>query len=50
MAFINLFKRTKKYLSALWGKIAAEILAKNWVAAKSDLIELRELVESGVSF
>ena len=37
-----------KNLSALWGKLACEILLQNWDAAVEDLSTLRQLIENRV--
>jgi len=36
----------EKVFSALWGKLAAEILMQNWEVAMEDLTKLREAIES----
>ncbi|KXS10016.1 eukaryotic translation initiation factor 3 subunit E [Gonapodya prolifera JEL478] len=36
-------------LSALWGKLAAEILTQNWETALEDLVRLREMVDGRTS-
>jgi translation initiation factor 3 subunit E len=36
----------EKAFSALWGKLAAEILMQNWEVAMEDLTKLREAIES----
>ena len=38
----------KNYLSALWGKLASEILTQNWDNALDDLNRLKEVIDSGV--
>ena len=40
--------RSSEVLSATWGKLAADILAKNWDAAKAGVTSLKELIDSGV--
>ena len=37
-------------LSALWGKLAAEILMQNWDIALEELNRLKEIIDSKVSF
>ncbi|CAH2014368.1 unnamed protein product [Acanthoscelides obtectus] len=39
----------KHYLSALWGKLASEILYQNWDSALEDLNKLREYIDSSPS-
>jgi len=39
-------EKTEKYFSALWGKLAGNILSKNWKEARFDLEELRDLIDS----
>jgi len=39
-------ERNANYLSALWGKLAADILSSQWEAASLDLEDLRESIES----
>ena len=38
----------KKYMSALWGKLASEILMQNWEHAMDDLMRLKEVIDSNV--
>jgi len=38
---------SSEVLSATWGKLAADILAKNWDAAKAGVTSLKELIDSG---
>ncbi|EXB39089.1 Eukaryotic translation initiation factor 3 subunit E [Morus notabilis] len=37
---------SEKSLSALWGKLAAEILMQNWDTAQEELTRLREIIDS----
>ena len=36
----------KNYLSALWGKLASEILMQDWETALDDLNRIKEVIES----
>ena len=49
---INVLKQLpptdKKYLSALWGKLASEILMQNWEHAMDDLNRVKEFIDSNV--
>lgn len=38
----------RNYMSALWGKLASEILMQNWDNAIDDLHRLREILDSNV--
>lgn len=40
----------ERSLSALWGKLAAEILMQNWDIALDELNRLKEIIDSKVSF
>ena len=33
-------------MSALWGKLASEVLMENWDAAMEDLMKLKEIIDS----
>jgi len=37
----------KNYFSALWGKLASEILMQNWDSAMDEINRLKEVIESG---
>lgn len=40
---------SERSLSALWGKLAAEILMQNWDVALEELNRLKEIIDSKVS-
>eukprot|EP00951_Prasinocladus_malaysianus_P047880 scaffold652330_cov30-Prasinocladus_malaysianus.AAC.1 len=40
----------QRNISALWGKLAAEILLQNWDQATEDLTRLRDLIESASTY
>jgi translation initiation factor 3 subunit E len=39
---------SERSLSALWGKLAAEILMQNWDVAQEELNRLKEIIDSKV--
>jgi translation initiation factor 3 subunit E len=41
---------SERSLSALWGKLAAEILMQNWDIALEELNRLKEIIDSKVYF
>jgi len=41
---------SERSLSALWGKLAAEVLMQNWEIALDELNRLREIIDSKVPF
>lgn len=42
----TLATNSERVLSALWGKLAAEILMQNWDAALDDLTKLKDIIDS----
>ncbi|KAK9810213.1 hypothetical protein WJX72_006728 [[Myrmecia] bisecta] len=42
----NMGTNSERLLSALWGKLAAEILMQNWDAALDDLMKLKDVIET----
>ena len=41
----TLATNSERVLSALWGKLAAEILMQNWEAALDDLNKMRDIID-----
>lgn len=46
----ELCTNSERSLSALWGKLAAEILMQNWDIALEELNRLKEIIDSKVFF
>ncbi|KAK9805784.1 hypothetical protein WJX73_009832 [Symbiochloris irregularis] len=44
--FRTLATNSERNLSALWGKLAAEILLQNWDSALDDLMKLKDIIDS----
>ena len=42
----TLATNSERVLSALWGKLAAEILMQNWEAALDDLTRLKDIIDA----
>ncbi len=46
--FLWIFQDEKNGSSAMWGKLAAEILLQNWDSALEEFSRLKELIDSDV--
>lgn len=42
----TLATNSERVLSALWGKLAAEVLMQNWDAALDDLTRLKDIIDA----